>query len=87
MPLEVSYSTQSAKYLKALDAPTKRRVLEKIEQVAVDYMDPRHSKPLEGSDKRSARVGKYRILLLIIKEKNALVVTEIDSRGQVYRKA
>jgi mRNA-degrading endonuclease RelE of RelBE toxin-antitoxin system len=43
--------------------------------------------PLEGSDKRSARVGKYRILLLIIKEKNALVVTEIDSRGQVYRKA
>jgi len=87
MPLEVSFSTQSAKYLKTLDSATKRRVHEKVAQVAADYMDPKNSYPLEGSEKRSARVGKYRILLLIIKEKNALVVADIASRGQVYRNA
>jgi len=85
MPLEVSYSKQAANYLKNLDAPTKRRVLEKVAEVSADYMDPRNSKPLEGSEKRSARVGKYRILLLAVKEKNALIVAEIASRGQVYR--
>ncbi len=87
MPLEISYTRQSANYLKNLDTSTKRRVHEKIASVASDYMDPKNSYPLEGSEKRSARVGKYRILLLIIIEKNALVVAEIASRGQVYREA
>ena len=85
MPLEISYTRQSASYLKNLDAPTKRRVHEKVDAVAADYMDPKNSYPLESSEKRSARVGKFRILLLIIKDRNALVVSEIASRGQVYR--
>ena len=87
MPLEISYTRQSANYLKSLDASTKRRVHEKVASIANDYMDPKNSYPLEGSEKRSARVGKYRILLLIIKDKNALVVAGIASRGQVYREA
>lgn len=87
MPLEISYSKQAANYLKNLDAPLKRRVHEKVAEVAADHLDPRNSKPLEGSEKRSARVGKFRILLLVIKEKNALVVAEIASRGQIYREA
>jgi mRNA-degrading endonuclease RelE of RelBE toxin-antitoxin system len=87
MSLKVSYSRQSANYLKNLDAPTKRRVHEKVAAVAADYMDPKNSYPLEGSEKRSARIGKYRILLLIIPDKNALIVAEIAPRGQVYRDA
>jgi len=85
MPLEIRYSKQSASYLKNLDAPTKRRVHEKVANVAADYLDPKNSYPLEGSEKRLARVGKYRILLLIFKDKNVLIVAEIASRGQIYR--
>jgi mRNA-degrading endonuclease RelE of RelBE toxin-antitoxin system len=48
-------------------------------------MNPRNSSPLQGTDKRSARVGGYRILLLI-KEPSLLAVDLIESRGQVYRK-
>lgn len=87
MPLEVSYARQAENYLKKLDATTRKRVREKVAAVAADHSDPKNSYPLEGSDKRSARVGKYRILLLIIKERNALVVADINSRGQVYREA
>lgn len=85
MPLEVSFSRQAANYLNKLDAPTRKRVHEKVAAVAADYMDPKNSYPLEGTEKRSARVGMYRILLLIIKDKNALNVAEINSRGQIYR--
>jgi mRNA-degrading endonuclease RelE of RelBE toxin-antitoxin system len=42
-----------------------------------------NSKPLEGSFKRSARVGDYRILVEIV-EPDLLVVL-ILSRGEVYR--
>jgi len=37
-----------------------------------------------GTDKRSARVGGYRILFLILE--NKLLVADIESRGQVYRR-
>jgi mRNA-degrading endonuclease RelE of RelBE toxin-antitoxin system len=56
---------------------------EKIEAVAADPFNSTNSKPLQGTNKRSARVGRYRILMEI-KEPNLLIV-DIESRGQVYR--
>jgi len=87
MALEVSFTRQAASYFKNLDAPTKRRVREKVSAIAEDYLDPRNSLPLENSEKRSARVGGYRILVVIKKDENSLVVSDIASRGQIYRKA
>jgi len=57
---------------------------EKVEAVAADPLNPTNSYPLRGTDKRSSRVGGYRILLQI-QEPNLLVV-DIDPRGQVYRR-
>ena len=84
LPLEIVLTKNAAKSLEALDAPTRRRVREKIEAVAADPLNPRNSYPLQGTDKRSARVGGYRILFLI-QEPNLLVV-DVESRGQVYRR-
>ncbi|WP_263359445.1 type II toxin-antitoxin system RelE family toxin [Acidicapsa ligni] len=84
LPLEIVLTKSAAKSLNALDVPTRKRISEKIEAVAADPLNPTNSYPLQGSDKRSARVGGYRILLLI-KEPNLLVV-DIESRGQVYRR-
>ena len=85
MPLNIDYANDAKKYLASLDAPTRKRVEEKVRDVAADYLDPKNSKPLTSSEKRSARVGKYRILFLIIKESNVLFVAEIASRGEIYR--
>jgi mRNA-degrading endonuclease RelE of RelBE toxin-antitoxin system len=84
LPLEIVLTKSAAKSLEALDAPTRRRVREKIEAVAADPLNPRNSYPLQGTEKRSARVGGYRILL-VIREPNLLVV-DIEARGQVYRR-
>ena len=84
LPLEIVLTKSTVKSLEALDVPTRKRVKEKIEAVAVNPLDPRNSYPLQGTNKRSARVGGYRILLLI-QEPNLLVV-DIESRGQVYRR-
>jgi mRNA-degrading endonuclease RelE of RelBE toxin-antitoxin system len=56
-----------------------------LEAVAADPLNPRNSYPLQGTNKRSARVGGYRILLLI-QELNRLAVDIIEPRGQVYRR-
>lgn len=84
LPLEIVLTKNAAKSLDALDVPTRKRIKDKIEAVAADPLNPRNSYPLQGTDKRSARVGGYRILLLI-QEPNLLVV-DIESRGQVYRR-
>ena len=85
LPLEVVLSKPAAKTLQALDAPTGQRIREKLLSVAADPLNPHNSYPLQGTDKRSARVGGYRILLLI-QEPGRLAVEIIESRGQVYRR-
>jgi mRNA-degrading endonuclease RelE of RelBE toxin-antitoxin system len=85
LPLEVILSKSAAKTLQSLDVPTRKRIIEKLHEIAVDPLNPHNSYPLQGSGKRSARVGGYRILLLI-QEPDRLAVDIIDSRGQVYRR-
>jgi mRNA-degrading endonuclease RelE of RelBE toxin-antitoxin system len=85
MALAVEYTKSAAKYLDVLDTVTRSRIIEKVANVAEEPDNPRHSYPLKNSQKRSARVGKYRVLLLVQEE--ALIVADIDSRGQVYRNA
>jgi mRNA-degrading endonuclease RelE of RelBE toxin-antitoxin system len=85
LPLEVILSKPAAKILQALDAPTRKRIVNKLQAIAADPLNPCNSYPLQGTDKRSARVGGYRILLLI-QEPSRLAVEIIESRGQVYRR-
>lgn len=85
MPLNVKITSTPRKYFEALDRPTKDRIKDKLAEVANDPNDTRFSKPLEGSTKRTARVGKYRILFEI--DGPDLIVADIGPRGQIYRKA
>lgn len=83
MALNVKLTKTPFKYLKNLDATTKQRVIDKLNEIATTPSDSRLSKPLEGTVKRCTRVGKYRVLFTI--EGDNLIVSDIDSRGQVYR--
>jgi mRNA-degrading endonuclease RelE of RelBE toxin-antitoxin system len=83
VPLKISITKTPLKYLQALDKTMKERIENKLKAIADNPADSRLSYPLEGSAKRSSRVGKYRILFLI--EGDTLLVADIDSRGQVYR--
>jgi mRNA-degrading endonuclease RelE of RelBE toxin-antitoxin system len=48
VPLEIVLTKNALKSLNALDAPTRRRVQEKIEAVAADPFNPANSYPLPG---------------------------------------
>jgi mRNA-degrading endonuclease RelE of RelBE toxin-antitoxin system len=85
LALEIKIAGTPARYLQSLDKPTRKRIKEKLLQIAENPQDLRLSYPLTSSDKRSARVGQYRILFKI--DSNAVLVVHIAPRGQVYRKA
>lgn len=81
--LPVRIGKSALRYLEHLDQTMQGRIRKKFEEIAVAPFDVRHSKPLTASNKRSARVGDYRILFLVVDE--TVVITEIDARGGVYR--
>lgn len=83
----VCLAKDAAAYFSSLDATLRRRIKDKLAELALDPFDIRTSKPLRGSDKRTARVGSYRILFLVDETKAAIVVAAIGPRGQIYRDA
>jgi mRNA-degrading endonuclease RelE of RelBE toxin-antitoxin system len=85
LALEIKITGTPAKYLKSLDKSTRNRIKEKLLKIAEDPTNLQLSYPLTASEKRSTRVGSYRILFRI--DTKFLVVTDIGPRGQIYRKA
>ena len=76
-------SFDALKYLNTLDRTTAKRITEKITALAKEPYNLRLSKPLKNSNKRTVRVGDYRILFVV--ESGILLVSFIGPRGQVYR--
>jgi mRNA-degrading endonuclease RelE of RelBE toxin-antitoxin system len=84
LALTVRLSQKAAKYIGALDAPTKKRITERLKEICEDPLNLRLSKPLTGTNKRSTRIGPYRILILIAGE--VLLVSDAGPRGQIYKR-
>jgi len=84
LALKIQITATPLKYLKSLDKPTRQRIQAKLQDIAENPNDARLSYPLTASDKRSTRVGPYRILFFVDAE--ILEVADIGPRGQIYRK-
>jgi mRNA interferase RelE/StbE len=84
LALKVQITATPLKYLKGLDKNTRKRIVEKLKDIADNPFDARLSKPLTASDKRATRIGQYRVLFRIDGE--VLEVADIGPRGQIYRK-
>ena len=86
--MRIEYSRKAAKYISALDRPTKQRVKSAIE--GLTETPPKGDiKPLHGfSDgRRRLRVGKYRIIYNYLSDGKirVLYIYNIDSRGDIYK--
>ena len=79
--MQIGRSAQ--KYFHRLDRPTQKRMRKKLADILREPFAVLHSKPLSSSDKRSARVGCYRILFIVIDM--VVLITDIDARGDVYK--
>ncbi len=83
MSFSIQMRKSALKYFEHLDRTTQKRVRSKLSAIASDPFDVQHSKPLLSTEKRSARVGSYRILFVVTE--TLLLVTDIDGRGDVYK--
>jgi mRNA interferase RelE/StbE len=80
----VRIANPAAAYLERLDGSVRKRIVERLHQLAED--PTAHSKPLQGVGLlRSSRVGDFRIILEIDGDQLLVLIVRIGSRGQVYR--
>ena len=83
--LNAEYSNNAKKFLKKSDRELAKRILDRIEELQKDPL-PSDKKKVEGRKDKvyRVRVGHYRILYVIFKEKNTLLIADIDKRSRVY---
>lgn len=80
-------SARAVKDLDALDDKVKRRMLERIAELADAPYDPKLSIKLTNQGGlRRARVAGWRIIFLVDDKANELTVVTIERRGQVYKR-
>ncbi len=86
--MQIEYSKRAAKYISALDRPTKQRIKAAIE--GLTEIPPKGDiKPLQGytDGRKRLRVGKYRIIYNYLPSGKVeiLYIINVDSRGDIYK--
>lgn len=83
MKYEVSWTESSLKQLEKLDKNIAGRIIEKIESISENPFS--FVKKLTGFDLYRLRVGDYRVIMSIEKNKMIIFVLEVGHRSNVYR--
>lgn len=83
--LNLEYSNTSKKFLKNADKSLAERIVQRIFELQQNPYPPGRKK-VEGRKEvvYRVRVGGYRILYVILKEKSILLISDIDKRESVY---
>lgn len=85
MSYTVRIARQAEAYLRKLDEPMKRRIVERLKQIAENPYGA-HSKVLTNAGgRRSSRVGAYRIVFGVQRDQSVVDVYVIAPRGRAYR--
>jgi mRNA interferase RelE/StbE len=83
--MDVKFSKNSEKFLRRYDEKSKKRILEKIKNLAENPF-PSDCKRVRGRKEKvfRVRVGNDRILYVVFNKENLLFVSDIDKRNRVY---
>jgi mRNA interferase RelE/StbE len=83
--LEPEYSRQAEKFLKNIDIVLRKRITDKIEELAKEPIG-HDEKRVHGFREKlfRARVGDYRVLYEVDYESETLGIIKIDKRERVY---
>lgn len=86
--MQIEYSKKAAKYINALDRPTKQRIKAGIE--GLTEQPPRGDiKTMQGfaDGRKRLRVGKYRVIYNYLPSGGIVVlyIINVDSRGDIYK--
>jgi mRNA interferase RelE/StbE len=84
MPYTLIYSARALKDLEKLPAETSQRILASLERLAGENDPERSVKRLRNSPLSSLRVGSYRVILDIRREKITIFVLRSGPRRNVH---
>lgn len=86
--MRIEYSKKAAKYINALDKPTKQRIKVGIEGL-IQNPPKGDIKTLQGftDGRKRLRIGKYRIIYNYLPDGEIIIlyIMNIDSRGDIYK--
>ena len=85
MPAALVYTSRALKDLGKLSKAANRRILTALERLAEEDDPERSVKRLRDSPLYSLRVGEYRVILDIRREKITIFVLRAGPRRNVYR--
>ncbi|MCK5107400.1 MAG: type II toxin-antitoxin system RelE/ParE family toxin [Nanoarchaeota archaeon] len=80
---DISFTSESKKFLKKLHKTDKTRIISTIERCRIRPYS--HVKKLVSSKYFRLRVGDYRVILNIIDNKLIIIVIEIGHRKNIYK--
>ena len=86
MAYKIAYTKQASKTLKKVPVDIARNLQEKIEHIAEDpYASHSNVTKLQNREGFRLRVGDWRVIYDIQKDKVIVLVLKIGLRGEVYR--
>ncbi len=82
---QINWKKSAVKSAKKLPQQIKKNILRKIEELCVK---PQKGELLKGDleNLRRIRVGDYRIIYWVDKEKREILIVKIGRRGDIYKK-
>jgi mRNA interferase RelE/StbE len=72
------------RYLRSIQPKSRQRIFEELDKLLLDPTQVNFKK-LKGRDGYRLRVGNYRVLIQVQREKHLFLVTNIGSRGDIYK--
>jgi mRNA interferase RelE/StbE len=82
----IRFTTNAQKRFKKLPKEIQKRIIERLNEIRKDPFD--EVKMLKTSNKTpiySLRVGEYRVIMRIYKDKLLVLITKVGHRSTVYR--
>jgi len=82
---QINWKKSAVKSARKLPEQIKKNILEKIEEL---FVKPQKGELLKGDleNLRRIRVGDYRIIYWVDKEKKEILIVKIGRRGDIYKK-
>lgn len=84
MKYKVLWTRTSLKQVEKLDKKTATRIIDKVDDVSEDPF--LFVKKIAGFDLYRLRVGDYRVIMSIQKNKMIIFVLQVGHRGKIYKK-
>jgi mRNA interferase RelE/StbE len=81
----VEFEARARREFDALDGFVRRRIVGALERLAVDPTRSANVKALSGRAEYRLRVGDYRVLYVLRRERLVVLVVEVGHRREIYR--